>query len=293
MRVALIMTVLTVIFARELGWVRKSMTTQQVLAGAALDAFPLGAQGPEIRWLGHAGFWIDWKGTVVVIDPNLNGHCTLARRWVRAPMKPRELGHVDAVLLSHAHSDHLDPWTLERIPKPEQIIGPEFISEFLGRSIDNETIRELAPYESTPVGSLSVTAVPAKHNGSRYHPFSSRHGACGYVIGDGQTNVYIAGDTAFFPGIRAIASRYGPRLAILPIGAYSPRFPLSGYHMSPREAAQTGILMGVEKVIPSHFGTFRLSLDRPASALPRFMTEAEHLGLAWVMAPFAYPENMN
>lgn len=200
---------------------------------------------PTLGWLGHSGFLLEWCGTTLLIDANLNDRCTLSRRLMPAFIEPDRLPPADAVLLSHAHFDHLDLPTLEAIRAPGAVIAP--------------------------------------HGSIRLHPFASGDLAVGYVIRHGGDAIYYAGDTGRGKHFAAIAAAFEPRLAILPIGAYAPRPILRRYHLNPEEAVAVAIELGVEVVVPSHFGTFRLSLDHPRAALPRFAKAAAGDEVTWLM----------
>jgi len=148
----------------------------------------------------------------------------------------------------------------------------------------------LLPWESVRVGPLEVFAVPAAHNGSRFHPLTSRHLAVGWVLRAGDRVLYYAGDTGFGDHLAAIAERFHPQLAILPIGAFRPRWPMRLYHLGPEDAVAAARVLGVDTVVPCHFGTFRLAWDGPAEALPRFASAAAAADLRWVM-PVLWREN--
>jgi L-ascorbate metabolism protein UlaG (beta-lactamase superfamily) len=140
------------------------------------------------------------------------------------------------------------------------------------------------------IEALEVIAVAAAHNGSRAHPLPSRKRAAGYVVRAGGEALYFAGDTGWGPHFASVRRDYRPRLAILPIGAYSPAFPMRRYHLSPEDAVRAARTLGVERVVPCHFGTFALALDRPAAALPRFARAALGAGLSWTMPALAGTE---
>ena len=241
----------------------------------------------NLHWLGHAGFRLEWGGQVVVVDPNLSPRCLPARRILRVPPGGHAVGPVDVALISHAHFDHLDLPTLRALA-PQRVWVPRGARSFVEGATVGGEVRELEIMHTVELGSLRITAVPAAHNGHRLHPFAADAEAVGYVIEHGDKALYIAGDTGFANDWQEIRRRFAPDMAVLPIGAFSPRRPLATYHLSPEEAVQVGLALGVDAVWPSHFGTFVLSLDQPHEALPRFAHEAAAQGLSWYV-PVLWP----
>jgi len=251
-------------------------------SGSALAE--LGPDPPELRWLGHSGFRLVWGGTTVLFDPNTSPWCTLSHRVLEASAVPARPGTVDAVLISHAHFDHLDLPTLERLGRIGMIVLPAGSEGTLaGTRVDAAALRPLRAGERTAVGELEISAVPAAHNSSRLHPFGGGARGLGYVVRRGAHAIYFAGDTGFANDFAALGREHHPDVAILPIGAFAPRLPMRYYHLSPEEAVAVGRAVGAALVIPCHFGTFALSLDAPDRALPRFARAAAAAGLRWQM----------
>ncbi len=248
---------------------------------------------PDVRWLGHAGFLIEWYGVRLLLDPNVNRRSSIARRRVVGPSSKAleaawDAGDpIDVALISHAHYDHLDLPTLHRIGDLRCIVVPSGSERYLPDRLRRAS--PVVPLEATgalTIGPLEIRAVPARHNGSRHHPLASGLRAIGYIIRpvlEPSDALYLAGDTGFGDHFATIGARYRPRAAILPIGAFAPRFPLRRYHLNPEEAVAAALVLGVESVMPCHFGTFTLSLDRPSTALPRFAAAARASGVVWRM----------
>lgn len=283
-----------------LGWFAKrqdwTVTTgwQSLPAELRPDSQEPLADEPWIRWLGHSGFVIRWHGETLLLDPNLSGHCTVSKRIMNLPPALDALGPVHA-LISHAHFDHLNQQTLVDLPHLSTILLPAGSEVFLNRINANTTrIVPITQGASYVLGDLVITPVAAAHNGNRFHPLQSRFEAVGYMIRSPQgTTLYYAGDTAYANPWSNLREQYHPDIAILPIGAHAPRIPLKFHHLNPEEAVRAASELGVRKVIPCHFGTFTLSLDRPNAALPRFARAIRQTSLTWQMPVFLQPHDLN
>jgi L-ascorbate metabolism protein UlaG (beta-lactamase superfamily) len=247
-------------------------------------AWPTAAgEMPSILWLGHSGFLIEWGGQRILLDPNTSDHVLLVRRVLERPITADALGAVDAVLISHAHFDHLDLATLGAIPRIGTLVVPRGAEPYVAGLTAATQVAGLGPGEHLAIGNLEIVAVRAVHGGNRYHPLASRQQAVGYVIRLGSTAIYFAGDTGFLNDFITIGATYHPLVAILPIGGYAPAWPIGRVHLSPEQAVSVAERLGASVVIPCHFGTFALALDRPATALPRFARAAHEHRIRWIM----------
>ena len=241
----------------------------------------------ELRWLGHSGFVLQWQGSTILLDPNLAGHCTVSKRILEMPRGVEDIRRIDAICISHAHYDHLNIDTLQGLPAPAMTLLPEGSEIYFSKEeAAHDSLLPVAPGTIVKAGALEIIPVPAAHNGNRFHPLRSRKSAVGYIIRSPTRTLYYAGDTAAHNDFAAIRDRYHPDVAILPIGAYAPRYPLKLHHMNPEEAAEAAVTLGVSTVVPCHFGTFTLSFDRPSFALPRFAAAAALHELNWAMPEF-------
>lgn len=206
------------------------------------------------------------------------------------PVDAGELGPVDAALVSHAHRDHFDPATLAAVPAIGALLLPRGSEDYLSpRPRNVGRIVGLAPGESTTIGPLEITAAPVFHHGNRNHPLTSAKVAVGYVIRCGARAIYFAGDTGARAPFAEVGARHHPDLAILPIGAYAPAWPIGRVHLSPEQAVGAARALGAPLVVPCHFGTFVLALDREDEALPRFAAAAAAAGLEWAMPELLRP----
>ena len=218
-----------------------------------------------VTWLGHASalLWVD--GVTVLVDPVLSPGIPGTRPRLTVPGRTvPTLPHVDAVLLSHDHYDHLDVRTLGALPRTTRILaGLNSAAFFHARGFTD--VVELDWWSSVGFAGLSgevrVEFVPSRHWSQRT-PFDRFHRLWGgwMVTGSDGRAVYHAGDSAFGPVFGRIAGRHRRiEIAALPVGAYAPRELLRTVHMDPAEAVRAAEVLGVRRVVPIHWGTFVLS----------------------------------
>ena len=179
---------------------------------------------------------------------------------------------IDAVLISHNHYDHLDLPTLRRLAArgDSTFIVPARVARLL-RSENIRPAHELDWGESLSLPGFTIHCVPALHWSSRGIYDHNKTLWCGYVIECQQQLVYFAGDTGFGRHFAQIRKKFGsPRLALLPIGAYQPRWFMSPIHMAPDEAIRAHEILAPRTSIAIHHGTFQLGdegIDTPKKQL--------------------------
>jgi L-ascorbate metabolism protein UlaG (beta-lactamase superfamily) len=249
-------------------------------------AMPLQPSAHElgVMFLGHSSFLIQIGGRNVLVDPVFATRLIVMRRQRRAGVRIADLPPIDAVLVTHAHMDHLNRPTLRKIARTTRkltgqapvVICPHGVEDLVDR-LGFREVRPLERWQQTHLGGLTITFTPAKHWGARM--FSDTHrGFGGYGIAGAGHSVYHSGDTAYFAGFHEIGERLQPDVALLPIGAYSPDS-YRAVHTSPEEALQIFLELGASTMIPMHFGTFRLGREPMAEPPVRLMAEAIRQGV--------------
>ncbi len=202
----------------------------------------------RIVYLGHASVLLELQGTRILTDPLiLNRVLHLYRR--SAPVAAQHTSHIDAVLISHNHWDHLDLRSLRRLDRETRIIVPRGVGAmFLRRGYPN--IEELHEDEEIQVGPVRVRATHARHLGGR--PLVSvATASAGYLI-EGQQRILFFGDTDYFLEMATIAENLD--VALVPVAGWGPT--LGDGHMDPEQAAEAVALLKPRLTIPIHWGTF-------------------------------------
>jgi L-ascorbate metabolism protein UlaG (beta-lactamase superfamily) len=237
-----------------------------------------------VTFIGHSSFLVQIAGSRLLIDPVFAERLIALRRLRRPGVRIKDLPAIDVVLLSHAHMDHLNRPSLRRIvahnikvagKAPIAVVpwGVEDLVDDLGFA----HVVTLEWWQTKPVGSLEVTMTPSKHWGARLFKDTHR-GFGGYVIRGAGHTLYHSGDSAYFDGFAKIGKRLKPEIALLPIGAYRPDS-YRGVHTSPEEALQAFLDLGARRMIPMHYGTFRLSQEPMEEPVERLMAAARQAGV--------------
>jgi L-ascorbate metabolism protein UlaG (beta-lactamase superfamily) len=253
--------------------------------GTQYVALSASAGKPAVTWIGHSSFLVEMAGRHMLIDPVFSRYLVILKRRRRPGIRLRGLPTVDMVLLTHAHMDHLDPASLRRIVRNNRRLGAPPPSVCVPRGVEDlvqrlgfREIRALDTWEALSLGEVTVTMTPSRHWGARLFN-DTRRGYGGYVLRAGDASLYHSGDSALFPGFAEIGRRLSPSIALLPIGAYSPEN-FRSVHTSPEDALAAFQALGSEWMIPMHYGTFRLSLERMDEPPLRLRAAAEKAGVA-------------
>lgn len=253
---------------------------------------PRSVEGNELRvtLINHSTVLLQQDGTHILTDPIWSRRASPftsigpARR--RAPgVRWEDLPRIDIVLISHNHYDHLDLATLRRLAENRQceFVVPLGVARLL-QSQNIGPVHELDWGESRRIGRSTIHSVPALHFSARGLFDRNRTLWCGYMIETAGRIIYFAGDTAFGDHFGLIRKRFGaPSLALLPIGAYEPRWFMSPVHMAPEQANLAHEILAAKNSIAIHHGTFQLAdegIDTPKRLLRQQGTADSFLVLA-------------
>jgi L-ascorbate metabolism protein UlaG (beta-lactamase superfamily) len=245
--------------------------------------------GVRFSFVGHASWLIQTAGLNILIDPVWSERVSPVS--YAGPKRHNDPGiafdalpKIDAVLVSHGHYDHLDVATLSKLVAK---FSPDVITP-LGNDI---TMRQADPaikakafdwHDRVELGNgVAVTLVPTRHWSARGLFDRNRALWASFVLETPAGKVYIVCDSGYGDGrhFRKVAEGHGPiRLAILPIGAYEPRWFMQDQHMNPSDAVKALADCGAAQALAHHHGTFQLTdeaIDAPVIALGEALDEAK------------------
>ena len=246
---------------------------------------PVPAGSAGITFIGHSSFLLRLPGLNVLTDPVFSNRCSpvsfAGPRRVRAPgLALAALPQIDLTLLSHNHYDHMDLAALrklrKRFPKMRTVTALGNAGYLAKKGVKD--VVELDWWQTFTFGETLTTATPARHFAARWLNDRNQTLWCGFMLEHRGSKIYFAGDTGYTRSFGDIRARLGsPDIALLPIGAYEPRWFMQVVHMNPADAVQAYQDLAPGQAIGMHFGTFQLTaeaIDQPEKDLALAKTEA-------------------
>jgi L-ascorbate metabolism protein UlaG (beta-lactamase superfamily) len=246
--------------------------------------------GPSLTWIGHASFLIHLGGLRVLVDPHFSERASPVqfagpRRIVPLPIDIDALPRIDVVLISHNHYDHLDGDTVKRLAampagSPLFLVPLGLKEWFSGKGI--ERVEEYDWWQSRDNATLRFTLVPVQHWSKRTLWDANRTLWGGWVIEGGGLKLVHTGDLGYSRDAHDIGERLGPfDVALIPIGAYAPRWFMKVHHVDVPEALRVRTDLRARRAIGMHWGTFEHLTDEPLDEPPQWLArEREAAGLS-------------
>jgi len=222
--------------------------------------------GLRITLIGHSSLLIEIDGTTILTDPVWSDRVSFTslfgpKRFFQPPLSLSELPHIDAIIISHDHYDHLDKETIKFFAKKAI---PFFCSLGVGKhlkkfGISRNFIDEMDWGDSMMIGNgCVVTAAPARHFSGRGIFGRNETLWSSFVIKAPKHKIFFGADSGWFPGFKDIGDTYGPfDLTMLEIGAYGKYWP--DIHMGPDHASNAHLALKGKLMMPIHWGTFNLA----------------------------------
>jgi L-ascorbate metabolism protein UlaG (beta-lactamase superfamily) len=218
----------------------------------------------SVLYVGHSTVLIELDGVRLLTDPLLRRRVVHLRRT--SPIDLDLLRNPDAVLISHAHRDHLDLPSLRKIDHTATAVVPRGLARAVER-LNFARLVEIDEGESVSFGSVEVKATHAEHD-ERRRIGRLRGATLGYAI-SGSQSIYFAGDTSLFPEMDGLVPDLD--LALIPIWGWGPTLG-SGEHLDPAGAAEAIRMLRPRTAVPIHWGTYR-PLHHGVLHEPDFLTE--------------------
>ena len=242
----------------------------------------------NVTWIGHASALVELGQERVLIDP-------LGRR------RCRELPAYRAILITHAHIDHLNRWTLDKLDRSAALYVPKGAAHLVA-DLGFASVTEVEPGDQLSVGALDVAGVPTRHDEGRWRK-GDGPGCTGYVIGGGGAVVHHAGDVdmSTYDVFEDIGRQYSVDATLLPIGGLLPVWYYRarrstrdrGVHIDPDTALHIAQRLGASKMIPVHWGTVNLRFGLPSMPRRRLEKVARESGAEHLVSILAHGEQLD
>ncbi len=241
-------------------------------------SFAVPENSASVTWVGHSSFVVHDGPDVFLTDPQFNTRALLPRRYHPPGVPISSIPGSAFAVISHNHYDHLDAYSVETLPASVTWFVPMGLGDWFRRKGRNSVV-EFDWWQTRQHGRWRVTCVPSQHWSQRLDQWPNTSLWCAWVIASDEYTYFFAGDTGYFHGFKEIGKRYGPiDVAMLPIGAYEPRWIMHYSHMNPAESYQAFLDLQAKWMVPCHWGTFRLTdepIDEPPRELRRVVAAAK------------------
>jgi L-ascorbate metabolism protein UlaG (beta-lactamase superfamily) len=245
----------------------------------------------RLSWFGHSATLLELEGKNILIDPMLgespSPHPLLgSKRYGNLPMEVEQLPHLDAVIISHDHYDHLDYTSIRKLKdKVDAFYTPLGVGTHLEAwGVDKNKIHELNWWEEIKHGELTFVCTPARHFSGRGILDRNTTLWASWVIASPSSNIYFSGDSGYGPHFKEIGERYGPfDFAMIECGQYDLRW--EAIHMLPEQTVQAALDVRAELMMPIHWGAFTLALHPWTDPIERVTAKAQEMNI-----PIATPQ---
>ncbi|MEK4510702.1 MBL fold metallo-hydrolase [Paenibacillus sp. FSL K6-2524] len=243
-------------------------------------------EGTTLTWFGHSAFLLVMNGTTILLDPMFGKYSYPiplfgSKRYnEKLPMEIEQFPHIDVVLISHDHYDHLDELSIKKLKdKVKLFCVPLGVGSHLERwGVDPHQIKEYDWWDEMNMNGIMLAATPAIHTSGRGMSDSNTTLWCSWVIKGKQTKLYFSGDSGYGPHFKQIGRQYGPfDITLMQCGQYDERWATT--HMYPEQAIQAHLDVQGKVMIPMHWGTFTLAFHDWTEPIERVLIAARDQGV--------------
>lgn len=247
-----------------------------------------------IVWLGHASFFIQLNGKRLLIDPVFGRISGVVPRYSALPCLPDDFTDIDYVLISHAHRDHCDKSSLQKIfsLNPNTTLLTSLNTGKLVKGwIGSLNFQEAGWYQQYNLeeDKLRITFLPTQHWSNRYMTDINKTLYGSFMIEADGLNIFFNGDSGYCSYPKQIGELFpNIDIAMVGIGAYHPPLMMKDVHTNPQEAVQIFHDLKAKTLIPMHYGTFDLAdepLGEPLQILHQLHSEGKINGALKTLIP--------
>lgn len=251
---------------------RKNLKMPEYIPYVKVDTELLMKREDYMLWVGHSTLLLNIKGKKILIDPVFSDRLLTVKRINSLNYSLKDIMPIDYVLISHNHIDHLETKVLKILKNSCRYLIPAGLDYyFLRHRVKNYISFDW--FESFRERDLEFIFVPAQHWSQRGIFDRNRSLWGGWIIKSGSISIYFAGDTGYFNIFHKLNKMYGHfDLSILPIGAYAPRWFSYKNHMSPYDALKAFTELNADKMLPVHWGVFRLGKEQSSEPIRRLFS---------------------
>ena len=262
------------------------------IAVQKIDSITIANYNSKTRfiWFGHSTFLLQIKGKNLLIDPMFgnvpapNPLLGNKRFSNKLPIEIEKLPSIDAVLITHDHYDHLDYESIQKLKDKVNIFyTPLGIGiHLLKWGVEKERIIELDWWQEIKFDELTIRCTPAQHFSGRGISDREKTLWCSWIIQSDDENLFFSGDSGYASHFKEIGDQYGPfDFAFMECGQYNKLWPL--VHMLPEETAQAGLDIKAKRIMPIHWGAFKLASHSWTDPVERISKKAKELNVDLVI----------
>ena len=241
-----------------------------------------------ITWYGHSSFLIEIDEKRILVDPMFSESPTpfgvgSSRFDYEEGIPIDDIDHLDAIVISHDHYDHLDYKTIKILKgRSKAFVTPLGVGSHLERwGVDSSKITELDWWQETSLGGIRLVACPSRHFSGRGLTDRNATQWASWVFSGEHGKVYFSGDGGYGPHFKEVGERFGPfDIGLMECGQYNEHW--AQIHMMPEESVRAGMEVRAKTIMPVHWGAFQLALHEWKDPIVRFTSEAELQGQDYI-----------